>query len=97
LIVSTVSYTEAKEEFEALWDRAISTREPIVVTRPGSEDIAIIAAEELAGYIETAHLLSSPENARRLLDALERTNRGEGLPITSDELKRKFKINGVDR
>lgn len=38
--------------------------------RRGSPDVAIIAADELAGLTETAYLLRSPKNARRLLEAL---------------------------
>jgi antitoxin YefM len=94
--VSSVSYEEAKERLESLWDTAVSTREPIRLHRPGKEDIAIIAADELAGYMETAHLLSSPENARRLLAARERADRGEGTPMTIEEITRRFPLDGVD-
>ncbi|MCP9818173.1 hypothetical protein KBZ18_01540 [Synechococcus sp. Cruz-9H2] len=35
-------------------------------------DLALVAADELEGLLETAHLLRSPRNAERLLSALER-------------------------
>jgi antitoxin YefM len=35
-------------------------------------DVALLPASELAGLMETAHLLRSPNNARRLLTALRR-------------------------
>ena len=95
--MSTVPYEQAKEQLDRLCDEAISSREPILLHQPGREDIAIIAADELAGYIETAHLLSSPENARRLLASLERSRAGEGQPTTVEDLKRKFETDGVDR
>ena len=86
--MSTVSYAEARKNLASVWDEAISTREPILVRQPGKEDIAIIAADELAGYMETAHLLSSPANAKRLFESLARIERGEGAVTTLEEIKR---------
>jgi antitoxin YefM len=42
------------------------------VRRRSAKDVALVPAEELAGLVETAHLLRSPKNARRLLAALRR-------------------------
>ena len=50
--------------------------------------MAIIAADELASLVETAHLLRSPANARRLSEALDRAERGEGARLSMDELRR---------
>jgi antitoxin YefM len=41
--------------------------------------VALVAADELEGLLETAHLMRSPRNAARLLSALERA-RGDSLP-----------------
>ena len=66
--------------------------EPIgfVLSRRGAEDVALIAADELASLEETAHLLRSPKNAARLLTALQRALAGSGTPRTVDELRREF-------
>jgi|GraSoiStandDraft_46_1057282.scaffolds.fasta_scaffold497621_2 PHD/YefM family antitoxin component YafN of YafNO toxin-antitoxin module len=93
--MSTIDFKEAKEKLEALCDETASTREPIVLKRPGHEDVALIAADELVGYMETTRLLSSTVNAERLLGALERSRRGEGVPMTPDEIKHKFLKNGT--
>jgi len=66
------TYTHARAHFAALCDEAISTREPIIIRRRGTEDVALVAAAELRGLMETAHLLRSPKNAERLLTALAR-------------------------
>jgi antitoxin YefM len=42
--------------------------------------VALIPADELSGLMETAHLLRSPANAKRLLTALQRTERKKGKP-----------------
>ena len=50
--------------------------------------MAIIPAEELVGLLETAHLLRSPKNTRRLLKALLRSyQEGEGKEMTLDEIR----------
>ena len=64
------TYSAARAHLAELWDKATQDRETIIVKRQGAPDIAIIAADELAGLIETAHLLKSPANAQRLLAAL---------------------------
>ena len=47
----------------------------------------MITADELAGILETAHLLRSPSNAKRLLTALDRVRNLSGTPQTIDELR----------
>jgi len=59
-----------------------------VVKRRGARDVAIIAADELAGLEETAYLLRSPANARRLLESLRELDRGKGKKMTVQELRR---------
>jgi antitoxin YefM len=81
------TYSQARAHLAALCDEAISTREPIIIHRRGAEDVALIAAAELRGLMETAHLLRSPRNAGRLLTALARA-RTEELPTeTVDALR----------
>ena len=46
--------------------------EPRVVERRRGKNVAIAAGEDHSSLGETAYLLSSPENARRLLQALRR-------------------------
>ena len=43
------SYGHARTHLAALWDEAISSREPIIIHRRGAEDVALIAADELRG------------------------------------------------
>jgi antitoxin YefM len=64
-----------------------SDRDMVRITRRGGEDVVLIAADELSGLLETAHLLKSPKNAARLLKALERANAGSGEARTVDELR----------
>ncbi len=81
------TYTNARTRFASLIDEVVKNREVVIIQRRGSEDVAMIAADELAGILETAHLLRSPANAERLISALERVRKKTGTPQTIDELR----------
>jgi antitoxin YefM len=81
------TYTHARSHLAFLLDEVTKNRELVIIQRRGSEDVAMIAADELAGILETAHLLRSPTNAERLLTALDRVRKGSGIPQTIDEFR----------
>ena len=81
------SYTQLRDKLASVLDRVVDDQEVVVVRRKGSRDVALIPAAELAGLIETAHLLRSPKNAQRLLTALGRANRRAGKPETMKKLR----------
>ncbi len=82
------TYTNARARFASLIDEVVKNREIIFIRRRGREDVAMIAADELASILETAHLLRSPANAERLRSALERVKKREGAPQAIDELRK---------
>ena len=67
---SETTYTALRENLASYLDRVTDDREVVIVKRRGAPDVAIIAADDLAGLEETAYLLRSPANAKRLLEAL---------------------------
>ena len=87
--MTTISYTEARDRLASVWDHTVSTREPVVIDRRGHESVVIVPASEWEGLQETAHLLRSPANARRLLAALNRLEEGEGEELTMSALAEK--------
>ena len=87
MVSADVSYTEAREHLAELWDRALSDREPIRLTRRGSDPVVLVAADEYEGLVATAHLLRSPANAARLFAALERARADIGTPRPLADLR----------
>jgi len=81
------TYTQARAGFAKLLDKVTRDREVVVIQRRGAEDVALIPASELSSLTETAHLLRSPKNAERLLEALGRALKNEGDPLTMEELR----------
>jgi antitoxin YefM len=86
------SYTEARGNLARLCDQVIEDRETVIITRRGTADVALIAADELASLQETAHLLRSPRNAARLLAALKRALDGGTPPGSLTELRQDLGI-----
>ena len=81
------TYTDARARLASLLDEVTKNREVVIIRRRGREDVAMITADELTGILETAHLLRSPVNAKRLLTALDRVRKESGAPQTIDELR----------
>lgn len=81
------TYTHARAQLATLLDTVTKNREVVIIQRRGSEDVAMITADELAGILETAHLLRSPRNATRLLSALDRVKQGSGAHQTIEALR----------
>jgi antitoxin YefM len=87
------SYTSLRENLASVLDRVFDDREIVIVRRRGAKDVALVPAGELAGLLETAHLLRSPRNAQRLLTALRRADLGKTRPRTVDQLRREIQID----
>jgi antitoxin YefM len=90
------TYTRARAELAKLLDRAGQDREVVVVRRRGRPPVALVAADELESLLETAHLLRSPANARRLLSALRRALEGRGRPESPAALRRELGLGPAD-
>lgn len=87
-MATETTYTSLRENLASILDQVVDQQEIVIVRRRGSPDVALLPASELAGLVETAHLLRSPRNARRLLAALHRAERGKTKPGTITELRR---------
>ena len=85
------TYSSARAHLAKLMDKVSDGREAVIINRQGKKGrqrVALIAADELAGLIETAHLLRSPANARRLLAAMSQAMADKGKRSTVAALKR---------
>ena len=89
------TYTRLRENLATVLDRVVEDREVVIVRRRGSPDVALVAAEELSGLMETAYLLQSPANAKRLLSALRRTKGRKGKTSTVDQLRREIGLGAA--
>jgi antitoxin YefM len=87
-MATETTYTALRDNLSSCLNRVVDDREVLIVRRRGARDVAILAADELAGLMETDYLLRSPKNAERLLGALRRAENGEGRVETVEELRK---------
>ena len=91
------TYTSLRERLASVLDQVADDHEVVIVRRRGAnKDVAMVPAEELAGLMETAHLLRSPRNAQRLMKALRRAKSGTGKPESLEALRKGLGL-GSDR
>jgi antitoxin YefM len=76
--MKTMSYTESRAKYAEVLDSVVEDREEIVITRAGHDPVVIVSLADFESMRETAYLMRSPANARRLLDAMERLEAGDG-------------------
>ncbi len=81
--MKTMNYSESRARYAEVLDSVIDVREEVIVTRSGHEPVVIVSLDEYNSLKETAYLMRSPENARRLLNSMEELEAGRG---TSHEL-----------
>lgn len=76
--MKTMSYTESRRRYAEVLDSVVDDREEVVITRAGHDPVVIVSLDDFESLRETAHLMRSPANARRLFDAMERLESGAG-------------------
>ncbi len=94
---NTTSYTQARDNFASLLDRIESENSIAIIQRRGHKDMAILAADELESILETIHLLRSPNNARRLLNAIDRSQKREHASPTPESIEELCEDLGIER
>mgnify|MGYP001827751321 CR=1 FL=1 len=73
------TYTDFRRNLSATIDGVADDHEPVLITRSGGKAAAVLRSlEDFASFEETRYLLSSPKNAKRLLDAVQELDAGKG-------------------
>ena len=88
------TYTNARAKLAKFLDQVTQDQEIVIIKRRRAHDVAIISAEELSSLMETAHLLRSPANLKRLLSALNRASAGNVKARTVESLRKELGLEG---
>lgn len=76
--MKTLSYTESRASYAQVLDDVVNNREETIITRAGHEPVVIVSLADYESLRETAYLLRSPANARRLLYSIDNLEHGHG-------------------
>jgi antitoxin YefM len=76
--MDAITYTAARANLANTMDRVCQDHEPLIITRNGQQSVVMLSLEDYKSLEETAYLLRSPENAKRLLSAVDSLAKGKG-------------------
>ena len=76
--MDAISYTSARANLAKTMDRVCDDHEPLIITRSGEPSVVMISLLDYKALEETAYLLRSPRNAKRLLEAIADLEGGWG-------------------
>ena len=84
--MKAITYTAARESLASTMDRVCLDHDPVIITRNRNQAVVMISLEDYESLEETAYLLRSPANARRLLDSISDLKGSGGITKSIDEL-----------
>ncbi len=73
-----ITYTSARNNLASTMKKVCDDHDPIIVTRKNNEAVILMSLEDYEALNETAYLLQSPKNAKRLIDSIKELNAGKG-------------------
>ena len=76
--MNALTYTAARERLASTMDRVCRDHEPVVITRRRDQAVVLLSLDDYESLGETAYLLRSPANARRLLASIRQLESGRG-------------------
>jgi len=76
--MNAITYTEARETLAVTIRRVCRDHVPVIITRKREDSVVMMAQEDYDSLTESAYLLRSPKNARRLLDSMRELESGKG-------------------
>ncbi len=86
--ITAISYTAARENLASTMDRVCNDHDPVIITRNREQAVVMLSLEDYEALQETAYLLRSPANAKRLIESIECLNQGKGIRKSVSELER---------
>ena len=78
--MKAISYTAARANLAKTMDTICDDHEPVVITRKNERSVVMLSLEDYEALEETAYLLRSPKNMKRLVESISQLENGDGSP-----------------
>jgi antitoxin YefM len=75
----SISYTSARGNLAKTMEQVCEDHAPIAITRKGEGAVVMMSMADYQALEETAYLLRSPKNTRRLIQSVSELEDGNGL------------------
>jgi antitoxin YefM len=80
--MNTITYSEARSKLADTMEKVCDDHAPLIITRKNSRSVVIMSLDDYQALEETAYLIRSPKNARRLLESIAQLESGGGTERT---------------
>ena len=82
--MKAITYTAARENLAQTMSQVCNDRDPVIITRKREDAVVMMSLEDYESLEETAHLLRSPANAKRLMESIEAAENGKTFQHSID-------------
>ena len=76
--MEAITYTAARQNLAKTMEKVCKDRAPIIITRKTYNSVVIMSLEDYEALEETAYLLRSPKNTRRLIESIAQLENDKG-------------------
>ena len=76
--MDAITYTTARQNLAKTMEKVCEDHSPVIITRQKNDSVVIMSLEDYTALEETAFLLRSPKNARRLIESIVQLGEGKG-------------------
>ena len=82
--MDVITYTVVREHLAATMDQVCENHAPVIITRNRDQAVVMLSLEDFESLEETAYLLRSSANAKRLLESVDMLENGRVLDRVVD-------------
>ncbi|MCE0484410.1 MAG: type II toxin-antitoxin system prevent-host-death family antitoxin [Methylacidiphilales bacterium] len=75
--MTAITYTAARENLASTMDKVCQNHDPVIITRNRNQAVVMMSLEDYSSLEETAYLMRSPANARRLMESIAEIEKGK--------------------
>ena len=79
--MQSISYTAARSNLAKTMEQVCQDHAPVAITRKGEGAVVMTSMKDYESLEETAYLLRSPKNTRRLISAIADLEQGKGVAV----------------
>ena len=75
--MDAINFSELRKKLKSYLDKVYNDHEPLIITRKNNENVVLMSIHDYNSLLKTNYLLSTPANAKHLLDSLKNARKGK--------------------
>ena len=76
--MKALTYTAVRSNLAKTMKEVCDDHDPVIITRKQHDAVVMMSLEDYEALNETAYLLRTPKNTKRLLESIEELEKGKG-------------------